>query len=114
MSYRIHVLCVLVCLASFPAGAQSVVNRLVSPPKKAVVAPYSPVTPPAATPVPQIAPAMAKTMTELDFLPNESSEAYVARMTRRKEAALADMQRASTRHAQKMKEIRERFSTPTR
>lgn len=90
------------------------VNRLAPPPKRPAVTAYNPVTPPAASPVPQIAPAMAKTMAELDFLPNESSEAYIARMTRRKEAAQADMQRASAQHAQRMKEIRERFSNPSR
>lgn len=118
---RLSLLSILaMLLLSGAAPAQPVVNTLTpsaptrtrppstTPPQGA----FAPATPPAASAAPQLAPQYAKTIREIEFLPNETTGEYIARMKKRREAAEAKLAAARTRHSDAMQAIRERASSP--
>jgi hypothetical protein len=65
---------------------------------------YQPVTPPAASAVPLVA-ADPKVMAQFDRYPNESDDAFIARMKVIYQRSIADMERASRAHIEKMKAL---------
>jgi len=71
----------------------------------------APVTPPAASAAPQLAPQYARAVSEIEFLPNETAEDYVARMKKRREAAERELAAAKSRHSQAMQAIRDRVNS---
>lgn len=113
-------LAIAVLIVPVASHGQSVANSLApkpapvvsTPQKPAAVTTYAPATPPAATAAPQLAPQYRETMSQIEFLPNETNEEYVKRMTVRREAAQQELTAASQRHAAAMKALREQFRNP--
>lgn len=91
--------------------AQSVVNTLSRPPaqqsagKKAAVAIYDPVTPPAANAPVVVAESQAAIAEELAMLTGETNEQYTQRMKLRYDAAITEFKRVTEEHAAKMRAL---------
>lgn len=103
-------------LAAGTACAQNIFNiqqpqpRVVAPargPAAPVPAPmpqYQPATPPAASSAPVIS-ADPKVLAQFDRMPNESDDAFNARMKVVYQRASADMERATRAHLEKMRAL---------
>lgn len=106
---------VLLLAGVAPAVAQSIFNVTPSTQPSAPGRPAAPVQPPAASTFSAQPPAVPpqfnssfvdpKVMTQFDRLPNESNEAYLARMNTMAQKAMADMERVSREHEAKMKAL---------
>jgi len=113
------ILAVVMTTAVGSAGAQNIFNvqrplprqvqaGLQSPASSAVsvqsMSQYQPATPPAASSAPVIS-ADPKVLAQFDRLPNESDDAFNARMKAVYQRASADMERATRAHIEKMRAL---------
>ena len=92
--------------ASTPAAApqrQAAAPQPISPAAPAVQQ-YQPTTPPAASAIPALT-ADPKILAQFDRYPNESDEAFIARMKIVYQRASADMERTTRAHLDKMRAL---------
>jgi len=110
------ILATVIAIAAGSASAQSIFNVQQPQPRQVPARPpaapatvqpmpqYQPATPPAASSAPVIS-ADPKVLAQFDRMPNESDDAFNARMKAVYQRASADMERATRAHIEKMRAL---------